>query len=81
MKSSKQGKEKYKIYSLRRKGTPENVVVDSSLVLKEMRSFKKSLRLDQMQEDGTGQNPRSYSCETKGLRDFLGLNNRKLTEM
>lgn len=42
MERSNLNKEKYKMHSLRRKGTLENLILEPSLVLK-MRLFKKSL--------------------------------------
>lgn len=42
-KGSKLGKEKYKKYSLRRKGASGIMMLESSLVFKEMKSLKKHM--------------------------------------
>lgn len=72
------------MYGVREEGATDNVVLESSLVLKEMRNLKESLMLDGIKEVVPGKIPGAdpASCERKGLRDFLGLNNkRKLRKM
>lgn len=72
------------MYGVREEGATDNVVLESSLVLKEMRNLKESLMLDGIKEVVQGKIPGAdpASCERKGLRDFLGLNNkRKLRKM
>lgn len=48
MKRSEQGKEKYKMYSLRRKREPRNEMLELSPVLKQMRSFESSPMLNEI---------------------------------
>ena len=40
------GKEKYKLYSVRRKRTSKNVMLEPVPVLKELKSLKKNLKLN-----------------------------------
>ena len=45
---NKQGKEKYKMYSLRHKRTPGNLMSEPNLVCKETRSLRKGLILNRI---------------------------------
>jgi hypothetical protein len=76
MKRSKEGKERYKLYSLKRKRTPGNVAKscaqgDETYNEKPVAQWKD--RNDTLL---------TTICERKTLRDFLGpKNNRKFMEM
>lgn len=51
MKKCKLGKKKYKIYGLKRKRTPENIILEPGPMLKEMRSLKKDLIQNRIKRD------------------------------
>lgn len=58
MKRSKWDKKKYKMCSLLRKRTPGDIMLEPSLVLKEIRSLKKDLMLNRISDlVPSGQDP------------------------
>ena len=80
MKRNKLSKKKYKMYSLRRKRGPRNEMLELRPVLKQMRSFKNSLMLNEINGVVTlGQEPIQlilWPMKEKGLKDFLALNKK-----